>query len=203
GAYLRTTMETLATFGAPPERYWQYNIAKFDLEPTAFCYAFAQNYQAIKYFRLDPNGATGAQTLQNIKNFLAAGFPSMFGFPVYDEYMHLPANGDAAFPAPQSHLYGGHANVAVGYDDNLMIGADKGALLVRNSWGTGSSLPGELPYLRRSSGCHRSRLQHSRAPRTDGSAAQETLRHHSRGDACIRRRPESQTCLGNQPRESS
>jgi len=142
GAYLRTTMETLATFGAPPERYWQYNIAKFDLEPTAFCYAFAQNYQAIKYFRLDPNGATGAQTLQNIKNFLAAGFPSMFGFPVYDEYMHLPANGDAAFPAPQSHLYGGHANVAVGYDDNLMIGADKGALLVRNSWGTGWGLNG-------------------------------------------------------------
>jgi len=31
---------------------------------------------------------------------------------------------------------GGHAISTVGYDDNLMIGADKGALLVRNSWGT-------------------------------------------------------------------
>jgi len=91
---------------------------------------------------LDPSPLTGAQVLQNIKNYLAAGFPSMFGFPVYDEYMHIPANGQAAFPAPTSRLYGGHANVAVGYDDNLTINGDQGALLVRNSWGTGWGLGG-------------------------------------------------------------
>ena len=129
-------------FGAPPEQYWPYEIVSFDVEPTAFCYAFAANFQAIKYFRLDPSPLTGAQVLQNIKNYLGAGFPSMFGFPVYDEYMHIPANGQVAFPAPNSRLYGGHANVAVGYDDNLTINSDKGALLVRNSWGTGWGLNG-------------------------------------------------------------
>lgn len=142
GAYLRTAMEALVVFGAPPERYWPYDIAKFDNEPTAFCYAFGSNYKATKYFRLDPVGATTGQALQNIKASLAAGFPSMFGFPVYNEYMHVASDGHVPYPAPQNHLYGGHANVAVGYDDNLVIGADKGALLVRNSWGTNWGLHG-------------------------------------------------------------
>jgi len=142
GAYLRTTMESLVLFGAPPEQYCPYDIASFDVEPTAFCYAFASNFQAIKYFRLDPSPLTGPEVLDNIKNYLAAGFPSMFGFPVYDEYMHIPATGQAAFPAANSKLYGGHANVAVGYDDNLTINGDQGALLVRNSWGTGWGLDG-------------------------------------------------------------
>jgi C1A family cysteine protease len=66
----------------------------------------------------------------------------MFGFPVYDEFMYVPANGLVAIPAQNSHLYGGHAIVAVGYDDNIQIGNDKGALLIRNSWGTGWGLSG-------------------------------------------------------------
>jgi len=142
GAYLRSTMGALVLFGAPPEQYWPYDISNFDVEPTAFCYAFAANFQSIKYFRLDPSPLTGPQILQSIKTYLSAGFPSMFGFPVYEEYMHLPADGRAAFPAPNSRLYGGHANVAVGYDDNLTINGDQGALLVRNSWGTSWGLAG-------------------------------------------------------------
>ena len=136
GAYLRSAMEALVLFGAPPEDYWPYEIAQFDVEPSSFLYAFAASFQATKYFRLDPNGTAPARVLQNIKSFLAAGFPSMFGFPVYDEYMHIAEDGTVPYPSSQSHLYGGHANAAVGYDDNLMIGGDKGALLVRNSWGT-------------------------------------------------------------------
>lgn len=153
GAYLRTTMEAMVLFGAPPEQYWPYDVTKFDNEPTAFCYAFGQNFQAVVYYRLDSDPVTkaplpGATVVQNIKTYLAAGFPSMFGFPVYDEYMHVPANGLVAFPATSSKLYGGHANVYVGYDDNLTIGPDKGAFLVRNSWGTGWGLKGYawMPY---------------------------------------------------------
>ncbi|HEV8524533.1 MAG TPA: C1 family peptidase [Terriglobales bacterium] len=142
GAYLRSTMGALALFGAPPEKYWPYDIARFDDEPTAFCYSFASNYQAIKYFRLDPSPLTGPQILQRIKQYLASEFPSMFGFPVYDEYRQVPASGLVAFPAANSRLHGGHANVAVGYDDNLTINGDQGALLVRNSWGTGWGLSG-------------------------------------------------------------
>ena len=74
--------------------------------------------------------------LDKIKTYLAAGLPSMFGFPVYEEFMHAPANAHVAYPAPKSKYYGGHAIVAAGYDDNLEISPnEKGALLIRNSWG--------------------------------------------------------------------
>ena len=62
GAYLRTTMGAMVLFGVPPESYWPYTDKEesFDREPSAFCYAFAQNYQTIKYFRHDPAGAKPA-----------------------------------------------------------------------------------------------------------------------------------------------
>src|SRR4051812_23219916 len=45
GAYLRGVMGALALFGAPPEKYWPYDTAKFDDDPPAFTFAFAQNFQ--------------------------------------------------------------------------------------------------------------------------------------------------------------
>jgi len=136
GAYLRTAMEALALFGAPPEQYWPYDVSQFDVEPPAFCYAFGASYRALKYYRLDPDATTADQALANIKLFAAAGFPSMFGFPVYTEYDNPLPGGLIAFPSGAGYR-GGHANVVAGYDDKLMIGKDKGALLIRNSWGTG------------------------------------------------------------------
>ena len=47
GAFLRSTMGAMAIFGVPPEEYWPYIVADYEKEPSAFCYAFAQNYQAI------------------------------------------------------------------------------------------------------------------------------------------------------------
>jgi C1A family cysteine protease len=143
GAYLRTAMEALVLFGAPPERFWPYDGSSessnthFDVEPPAFCYAFGANYQALKYFRLDSPGTSLTQLLTHIKTYLANGFPSMFGFPVYSEFDAPLPGGLIAYPSPTSNYRGGHAIVAAGYDDNLMIGNDRGALLIRNSWGTG------------------------------------------------------------------
>ena len=61
----------------------------------------------------------------------------MFGFSVYSS---MPGTGDGKgeipYPGPGDRLEGGHAVVAVGYDDGKKIGKDKGALLIRNSWGT-------------------------------------------------------------------
>ena len=63
GAFLRTTMGALVLFGVPPEEYWPYVIADYDKEPSAFCYAFAQNFQSITYYRLDPIGTAKAALL--------------------------------------------------------------------------------------------------------------------------------------------
>lgn len=145
GAWLRTTMQAMVVFGVPPEQYLAYDVSKYDVEPNAFCYSFAQNYKSIRYYRLDGLGTTNSQLLQRVKRFLKAGYPSMFGFTVYN---FGNDKGEFAFPGPNDAVQGGHAVVAVGYDDSRKIGREKGALKVRNSWGTGwgENGYGWLPY---------------------------------------------------------
>jgi C1A family cysteine protease len=155
GAFLRSTMGALVLFGVPPEEYWPYSTADYEKEPPAFCYAFAQSYQAISYFRLDPPGTAVAALLNGIKTNLAAGLPSMFGFTVYNSISQAAKTGRIPFPTAGEKIAGGHAIVAVGYDDKMKIknasmgGVETtGALLIRNSWGTGWGEAGYgwLPY---------------------------------------------------------
>lgn len=155
GSFLRTTMSAMVLFGVPPEEYWPYNIEDYDREPTAFCYAFAQNYQAINYYRLDPPETRKDTLLKRIKTNLAAGLPSMFGFTVFSSYIQANTSGQIPYPTNGEKSVGGHAVIAAGYDDKIKIkntgtGAKEttGALLVRNSWGKtwGEEGYGWLPY---------------------------------------------------------
>lgn len=159
GVFLRTTMGALRLFGLPPEDYWAYEMEQLDVEPPAFCYAFASNYKAMHYVRLDTPDTYDDELLLAIKTQLAAGFPLAFGTMLFDApLLHASRSntlGQMPFPVSSDRPLGGHAMTAVGYDDSLVIEhfkpggvKSKGAILVRNSWGTGWGKEGYgwLPY---------------------------------------------------------
>jgi C1A family cysteine protease len=163
GAWVRTTMAALTLCGVPPEKYWPYTDRKqpgpgqeryFDLEPTSFVYSIAEDYEALKYFRHDPVGRSPDRVLTSVKSYLASRVPSMFGFYGFDSFSQSNVKGGIPYPCPGEGARWGHAIVAVGYDDTMKIKNLKcnvettGALLIRNSWGTGWGDRGYgwLPY---------------------------------------------------------
>ncbi len=78
----------------------------------------------------------------------------MFGFTVYSSIHQADKDGKIPFPSPKESVLGGHAIDAVGYDDKMKIKNQingyetAGALIIRNSWGTGwgDNGYGYLPY---------------------------------------------------------
>lgn len=157
GAWLRNTMGALALLGVPPEKYWPYTDGPdFDNEPSAFVYSVADDFQATHYFNYDPVGSNTPKdhVLKRIKAYLAAGIPVMFGFFGFPSFQYTSNKGEIPFPCPNEGAIWGHAVVAVGYDETLTIKnplctrKTKGALMIRNSWGTswGNQGYGWLPF---------------------------------------------------------
>ena len=84
-------------------------------------------------------------SLLNVRESLARGLPVVMGFDVYDSFMSeaVAKSGVVTVPDTASEsLQGGHAVLAVGYDDA------KQALLIRNSWGPEWGIGGYcwMPY---------------------------------------------------------
>jgi C1A family cysteine protease len=154
GSSLRETMKVMEKFGVPPDRYWPYNSDQVNEEPPQFCYSFAQNYQTLKYFRLDYAGISNEALLFQIKSVLAAGFPCAFGLALHASagFEENVIKGWIPYPGDNERFVGGHCVVAVGYNDFETVGpkaeTNQGALLVRNSWSTdwGRKGYGWLPY---------------------------------------------------------
>jgi C1A family cysteine protease len=156
GAWLRDVMKALTLCGVPDEKYLPYNTEDFDKEPGAFIYSLADNFEAMKYFCHDPQGAAIPETavLLSVKKYLDAGIPSAFGFWGFPSYKDSDVKGGIPYPCAGEKAEWGHAVVAVGYDDEKNIKnlkcnkVTKGALLFRNSWGPGwgDGGYGWLPY---------------------------------------------------------
>jgi len=137
GAMIRDGVKSVNKVGAPPETDWPYDIEKFRDKPPKKAYDDAKKHQAIRYARL-------TQTLGQLKGCLASGFPFVFGFVVYESFEspEVAKSGDAPMPRANEAQLGGHAVLAVGYDE------DTQRFLIRNSWGTGWGKKGyfTLPY---------------------------------------------------------
>jgi C1A family cysteine protease len=90
-----------------------------------------------------------------IKARLAFNMPVAFGFTVFNSIVQAGSTGEIPMPCPRDRVAGGHAVMAVGYDDDMVIknancvsAKSKGALIIRNSWGAswGDHGYGYLPY---------------------------------------------------------
>lgn len=138
GAMIRDGAKSVARQGAPPEPMWPYDPMLFANKPVPEAYAAAKLHRVISYRRL-------SQLLTPMKTCLAAGFPFVFGFTVYESFESDAVAITGNVPMPDlsvESVLGGHAVLAVGYND------DVSRFLVRNSWGAGWGNGGyfTIPY---------------------------------------------------------
>ena len=124
GASIRDGVKSVNKLGVCPETEWPYDISKFTEKPSSKCFEIAKIHKSISYKRID-------QSLIQIKSALLAGFPIIFGFNVYESFESQSVTDSGMMPMPENNekLLGGHAVLAVGFDD------DKQCVLVKNSWG--------------------------------------------------------------------
>ena len=137
GGQIRDGIKSVAQQGVPPETDWPYDIGQFSVKPPAAAFADAMQDKAVAYSRL-------VQSLSQMKGCLASGYPFVFGFTVYESFesQQVAQTGVAPMPAPSESAVGGHAVMAVGYDDATQ------RFIVRNSWGAGWGMNGyfTIPY---------------------------------------------------------
>jgi C1A family cysteine protease len=150
GAQIRDGVKSVSQLGVPPETEWPYvatpadpntNLwppgAKPAQKPPAPVYADALQHKAVTYESV-------SRDLAQFKGCLAAGYPFVLGFTVYSafESSQVAKSGVLNLPTSAEQVIGGHAVMAVGYDDTAQ------RFTIRNSWGSGWGMKGyfTMPY---------------------------------------------------------
>ncbi|MES2070254.1 MAG: C1 family peptidase [Pseudomonadota bacterium] len=124
GAQIRDAIKSIAKQGVCRENAWPYIAKKYAIKPPKAAYTEALLHQAVSYQRLK-------QDIQHLKGCLAGGHPFVFGLTIYDSFESeaVAASGTLKMPGKKEGLVGGHAVLAVGYDDK------SARFTVMNSWG--------------------------------------------------------------------
>jgi C1A family cysteine protease len=137
GAMIRDGIKSTHRIGVCTEDTWPYDIARFTERPPTDAFTEAKGHQVTVYRRV-------LQVLHQMQGCLAAGTPFVFGFSVYESFesAEVAKTGIVPMPPRSEKLLGGHAVLAVGYDDATQ------RFLVRNSWGTNWGMEGycTMPY---------------------------------------------------------
>jgi len=137
GAQIRDGIKSVNKLGVCKEKTWPYDDTPADEathmfppgareteKPSSAAYKEAAGFRSVAYFRIQ-------NSLRQMKGCLAEGYPFVFGFTCYSSLWD--ASGKPVkvvpLPGPKDEVAGGHAVLAVGYDDA------KSQFIVRNSWG--------------------------------------------------------------------
>ena len=150
GAQIRDGMKSVAKQGVCPETEWPYEAIPADAnghfpagsreatKPSDACYTDALKNRVTTYQRVTTHAWTSCAAAW------PPAIPFVFGFTVYESFesQQVAETGEAPMPGPSEQVLGGHAVLAVGYDDASQ------RFLVRNSWGTGWGQNGyfTMPY---------------------------------------------------------
>jgi len=139
GCCIRNAIKITGKLGVPPEDLWPFNLTKYAEEPSDEVKAEALQHKTFNYYRVDWTD------LNEVKGCLAAGYPIVFGMMVPPGLQSEEVAKTGVLEMitdPHTEFSGGHAVLAIGYDDN------RNAVLVRNSWGKDWGINGcfWLPY---------------------------------------------------------
>ncbi len=143
GAIIKDGMDSIKIKGACSESDWPYDIEKFAVRPSQKAYTDAVTHRCSDYSPINVSS-------RDFKIALNHGYPVVFGFNVYSSFesIDMAKTGIMKMPGPFERLLGGHAVVAVGYDDDFEHNGTKGYFLIRNSWGSEWGMNGHfrMPY---------------------------------------------------------
>lgn len=136
GAMIRDGIKSLNQYGVCPEFEWPYDVMIFTEKPDPTCYAEASLRKISSYHRL--------LGIDDMLTCLSEGFPFALGISVYDSFesAQVAKTGIVPMPAPGESMLGGHAVLAVGFDQSEEV------FIVRNSWGPSWGMEGyfTLPF---------------------------------------------------------
>lgn len=123
GAEIRDGMKVLNSLGVCPEVDFPYVISTYKNTPSTKAEADAAQYKIAEYSRVS--------NITALKTSLAASYPVVIGFYVYSSFESDAVTETGIVPLPKTgeELLGGHAVLAVGYDDSTSY------VICRNSWG--------------------------------------------------------------------
>lgn len=123
GAMIRSGIKSINRQGYCPEKMWPYVVRNYTKKPSRDSYTDAKG-------KIVKNYGVVKQTVDEMKAVLAAGYPIVIGFNVYESFMENQVTETGLYEMPdysKESIVGGHAVAIVGYRPDGWI--------VRNSWG--------------------------------------------------------------------
>jgi len=134
GADLRSIVKVLTKLGICEEKFWPYEAGNPETMGN-----ITETYQSASEFKI--KSYARITNLEDLKRSLVKFGPCLIGWLVYKGIKKAKENGvvptpNMAWPSNWRPL-GGHATVAVGFDDNMKALGKKGYIKFKNSWGIG------------------------------------------------------------------
>ena len=127
GCCVHDCIQGVVTNGICSETDWPYIEDNATVTPSNQSYIDAKKDLITEYFAIE--------TIEEIKQCLAAGFPVIYGITLHESFESDEVASTGIVPEPKKHeeILGGHGMELVGYDDS---DPDNPIFIDRNSWGT-------------------------------------------------------------------